>query len=212
MTNKPQPYDVNRALRELGRADRRLGRAIKKIGPCELDLKAMGNPYETLTEAIIYQQLSGKAAATIHGRVRALFPRRRIRPALVLEMDDASLRGAGLSRSKLAAIRDLSEKTLDRTIPTLARLKKMDDQEIVDRLVQVRGIGQWTVEMLLMFHLGRPDVMPNTDLGIRKGYQILHDLEEMPKPKELLSLTEHWRPWRSVASWYMYRLVDQRNP
>ena len=202
-------YDPDQAIAELSKADKKLGKAIRKIGEFQLSPERMAGTFETLTRCIIYQQLSGKAAGTIHGRVKDLFPRKRIKPELVLDMRDDDLRGAGMSRNKISAIRDLSEKTLDGTVPTLAKLKRMDDTEIIDRLVQVRGIGQWTVEMLLMFRLGRPDIMPATDLGIRKGYRVLEGMDEMPKPMELLSLTEHWTPWRSVASWYLYRIADQ---
>ncbi|MGK0190376.1 MAG: DNA-3-methyladenine glycosylase II, partial [Verrucomicrobiales bacterium] len=202
------PYDADQAIAELTKADKKLGKAMRKVGEFGLVPQRMAGTFETLTRAIIYQQLSGKAAGTIHGRVKDLFPRKRIKPELVLAMDKQELRGAGMSRNKIAAVRDLSEKTLEGTVPTLAKLKRMEDADIIDRLVQVRGIGQWTVEMLLMFRLCRPDIMPATDLGIRKGYKVLHGLDEMPKPADLFTLTEHWTPWRSVASWYLYRLAD----
>ena len=201
-------YDSNQAITELSIADKKLGKAIRKVGEFQLNPQRMTGPFEALARSIVYQQLSGKAAGTILGRVKELFPRKRIKPDLVLDMREENLRGAGMSRNKVAAFRDLSEKTLDGTVPTLARLRKMNDIEIIERLIQVRGIGQWTVEMLLMFHLGRPDVMPATDLGIRKGYMILEGMSELPKPSDLLSLTEHWKPWRSVASWYLYRIAD----
>ena len=201
-------YDASQAIRELSRADGKLGQVIREVGAFELKPRGVVNVFENLVKAIIYQQLSGRAARTIHERVKDLFPGKRIKPELVSGRSDEELRGAGLSRNKLLAIRDLSEKTLDATVPALVRLRKMDDEEIIQRLVQVRGIGRWTVEMFLMFHLGRPDVMPATDLGIRKGYMLLQGMGEMPKPKELRLHTEHWKPWRSVASWYLYRLVD----
>ena len=204
----PLLYDPKHAIAELAKADKKLGRAMRRLGPFELDAKSMGNPFQHLARAITYQQLSGKAAGTIFGRVKALFPRKHLKPQMVLDLPDGALRGAGLSRNKLAAFRDLAAKTLDGTVPTLTKLKRLSDVEVLERLVQVRGIGPWTVEMLLIFHLGRPDVLPSTDLGIRKGYKILEGREEMPTPKELLNLTEHWRPWRSVASWYLYRLAD----
>lgn len=202
------PYDPAQAIAELSKADRKLGRAIRRVGEFQLKPQRMEGTFETLARGIIYQQLSGKAAGTIHGRVKNLFPRKRIRPELVLDMEEQDLRDAGMSRNKIAAVRDLSVKTLNGTVPTLTKLKRMKDSEIIDRLVQVRGIGQWTVEMLLMFRLGRPDVMPTTDLGIRRGFMVLESLGEMPKPMELLALTQHWAPWRSVASWYLYRLAD----
>lgn len=205
----PLPYCPEKAVAALSKTDRKLGKAMRRIGEFQLTPQRMEGTFESLTRAIIYQQLSGKAAGTIHGRVKNLFPRRRIKPELILEMEDQVLRDAGMSRNKIAAVRDLSEKSLDGTVPPLAKLKRMEDSEIIDRLVQVRGIGQWTVEMLLMFRLCRPDIMPATDLGIRKGYAALHDLDEMPKPGDLLEETRHWAPWRSVASWYLYRLADQ---
>ena len=205
----PLLYDPQQALAELSKADKKLGKAMHRLGPFELDAKAMGNPFQHLARAITYQQLSGKAAETIFGRIKELFPRKHLKPQLVLDLPDEALRGAGLSRNKLAAFRDLAAKTLDGTVPTLTKLKSLSDDEIIERLVQVKGIGPWTVEMLLIFHLGRPDVLPSTDLGIRKGYRILQALDEMPTPKALLTLTEHWRPWRSVASWYLYRLADE---
>jgi DNA-3-methyladenine glycosylase II len=205
----PLSYDPNQAITELSKADKKLGKAIRKVGEFQLSPEKMTSPFEALARSIVYQQLSGKAAGTILGRVKELFPRKHIKPDLVLNMREEDLRGAGMSWNKIAAFRDLSEKTLDGTVPTLARLRKMNDSEIIDRLVLVRGIGQWTVEMLLMFHLGRPDIMPNTDLGIRKGYMVLEGKSELPKPSELLLLTEHWKPWRSVASWYLYRIADQ---
>ncbi len=205
------PYDPKTAIKELSRADRKLGQAIRRLGAFELELSPVGDPFEYLARAIVFQQLSGKAAATIHGRVEALFPRKRIRPQPLLDLPDEALRGAGLSRNKLAALRDLARHRLDRTVPTLKQLEKMADDEIIERLVQVRGIGRWTVEMLLLFRLGRPDIMPATDLGIQKGFAILHESPDLPKPKQLLEETLHWQPWRSVASWYLYRLTDQ-NP
>ena len=205
----PLDYDPQHAIAELSKADKKLGTAIRRLGPFELEPKSMGNPFQHLARAITFQQLSGKAAGTIFARVKDLFPRKHLKPQLVLDMPEESLRAAGLSRNKLAAIRDLAAKTLDGTVPTLAKLKSFSDEEILERLVQVRGVGPWTVEMLLIFHLGRPDILPSTDLGIRKGYQILENRKEMPTPKELLRLTEHWSPWRSVASWYLYRLADE---
>ena len=201
--------DPQQAIAEISKADRKLGKAMRRLGSFELDATSMRNPFQHLARAIIYHQLSGKAAGTIFSRVKDLFPRKHFKPQIVLDVPEEGLRGAGLSRNKLAAIRDLAVKTLDGTVPTLVKLKSMADAEIIERLVQVRGIGPWTVEMLLIFRLGRPDVLPNTDLSIRKGYRTLEGREEMPTPKELRTLTEHWRPLRSVASCYLYRLADK---
>lgn len=201
-------YDPDQAIAELSVADPRLGAAMAALGRFRLEQRTIQSPFQALAHAIIYQQLSGKAAATILGRVEALFPGNKLKPQLILETPDEDLRGAGMSRAKVAAFRDLAEKTLDGTVPGLAALMRMPDAAIIEHLVQVRGVGQWTIEMLLIFRLGRPDVMPATDLGIRKGFAELFELADLPKPIELLERTEHWRPWRSVASWYLWRMVD----
>jgi DNA-3-methyladenine glycosylase II len=166
-------------------------------------------PFDALAESIAYQQLSGKAAATIWKRVRALYPRRKyLDPRLVLKTPDKKLRGAGLSRSKVAAIKDLAAKTIDGTVPTARALAKMGDEEIIERLIQVRGIGRWTVEMLLLFDLARPDVWPVDDYGVRKGFAKIFGKRKLPKPKQLMKLGEKWRPHRSVAAWYFWRALD----
>jgi DNA-3-methyladenine glycosylase II len=172
----------------------------------------MQSPFQALLRAIVYQQLSGKAAATIFGRVKALYPGRHgLRPAAILETPDEVLRAAGMSRAKTAAVKDLAAKTLDGTVPAVAKLHRMDDAEILSRLVGVRGIGPWTVEMLLMFRLGRPDVLPVSDLGVRRGFMLTYETGEMPHAKHLLDHAECWRPYRSVASWYLWRAVDLHN-
>jgi DNA-3-methyladenine glycosylase II len=202
-------YDRKQALAKLRRADPRLAALIKQAGPFTLTPEKMDSPFMTLFKTIVYQQLSGKAAATILGRALAHFPTRRsCTPTAVLATPDAVFRAAGMSNAKVASVKDLSAKTLDGTVPTLARLGKMSDEEIISRLVQVRGIGVWSVEMLLMFRLGRPDVLPISDLGVRKGFMLTYGLSEMPTPKEVLAHGECWRPYRSVASWYMWRAVD----
>lgn len=166
-------------------------------------------PFDALAESIAYQQLSGKAAATIFGRVRALYPKRKwFSPELILATPDETFRAAGLSRSKTIAIKDLAAKTLDGTVPTRAALDRMNDEEIIARLTTVRGIGRWTVEMLLLFDLGRLDVWPVDDYGVRKGYAKTFRKKELPKPKELLAIGERWRPYRSVAAWYFWRALD----
>ena len=159
--------------------------------------------------AIIYQQLSGKAAATIHGRLLALFPDGDgLAPQPLLDAPDDLLRGAGLSRAKVAAVRDLAAKTLDGTVPPLDILKTLDDEAIIQRLTAVRGVGRWTAEMLLIFRLGRPDVLPIHDLGVRRGFQRTYGLDVLPPPKALHAHGERWRPYRSVASWYLWRAAD----
>ena len=166
-------------------------------------------PFDALAESIAYQQLSGKAAATIWKRVRALYPRRRyLDPHLVLKTPDEKFRAAGLSRSKVAALKDLAAKTIDGTVPSARALAKMSDEEIIERLITVRGIGRWTVEMLLLFDLGRPDVWPVHDYGVQKGFAKTFGRRKLPKPKQLMKLGEKFRPHRSVAAWYFWRALD----
>src|SRR5215204_385923 len=201
-------YDAGAAVKHLGKADPVLARLMKRAGPFALQTRNMHNPFEALARNIVFQQLHGSAAEAIHRRVIALFGGGRLRPQDVLGAVDEELRGVGLSGAKTAALKDLAAKTLDGTVPTLARLKRMHDEEIVERLTQVRGIGRWTVEMLLMFRLGRPDVLPVGDFAVRKGFMVAYGLDEMPKPKALELHAEAWRPYRSVASWYMWRALE----
>lgn len=182
---------------------------ITQVGPFTVRPGKLVRPFDALAESIAYQQLHGKAAATIFGRVRALYPRRKwFSPQLVIATPDEKFRGAGLSRSKTVAIKDLAAKTLDGTVPTRAALDRMSDEEIIARLTTVRGIGRWTVEMLLLFDLGRLDVWPVDDYGVRKGYAKTFRKRELPKPKELHAIGEKWRPYRSVAAWYFWRALD----
>lgn len=201
-------YDPGEAVQYLASVDSTLGRLIERAGPFNLPIRRMHNPFEALARNIIYQQLHGNAAAAIHQRVLALFGKQKLSPQDILEASEESLRGAGLSGAKLAAIKDLAAKTLDGTVPTLARLRRMDDEEIIEKLIQVHGIGRWTVEMLLMFRLGRPDVLPVGDFAVRKGFSIVYGLKDLPKPKELIHYGERWKPFRSVASWYMWRVHE----
>jgi DNA-3-methyladenine glycosylase II len=166
-------------------------------------------PFDALAESIAYQQLTGKAAATIFGRVRALYPKRKwLDPNQLLATPDEALRAAGLSRAKTAALKDLAAKTIDGTVPSGRALLRMTDDEIITRLTTVRGIGRWTVEMLLLFDLGRPDVWPVDDYGVRKGFAKTFRRRELPTPKQLMKLGEKWRPYRSVAAWYFWRALD----
>ena len=202
-------FDPDEAVARLRRRDRRLARIIDRAGPFTLQPARMVSPYASLLRAIVGQQLSGKAAETIFGRVAALHPdRKRLSPEALRSIPDEALRGAGLSRNKLLALRDLADKTLDGTVPTMRKLRAMDDAAIVERLTAVRGIGVWTVEMMLMFKLGRPDVLPIDDLGVRQGFMHTYGLDAMPKPREVVERAEPWRPFRSVGSWYMWRAVE----
>src|SRR5438552_7406211 len=166
-------------------------------------------PFDALAESIAYQQLSGKAAATIFGRVRALYPRQKyLDPEKILATPDDSFRAAGLSRSKIAALKDLAAKTIDGTVPSARAIAQMSDEEIIVRLTEVRGIGRWTVEMLLLFDLGRPDVWPVDDYGVRKGFAKIFGRRKLPTPKQLMKCGKKWRPYRPSAAWYFSRALD----
>jgi len=202
-------FDSVRAIEHLRRADAKLAAFIDRIGPYRLDLKDTHNSFMALAEAIAYQQLTGKAAATIFARFRALYPRRRFpKPADVLATPDTVLRQAGLSRAKVLALKDLAEKVQSRVVPSVAALRKMSDQEIVERITSVRGVGRWTAEMLLIFRLGRPDVLPIGDYGIRKGFAQVLGKSVLPTPAALEMHGERWRPYRTVASWYLWRVLE----
>jgi len=203
------PFDHVEAVEHVSRKDARLGRLIESIGPMQLRVAHLQSPFQALAESIVYQQLSGYAAGAILARVVALFkPRKFPRPGDLLAMPDERLRAAGLSRGKIAALRDLATKTIDGTVPQMRELRKLSDEEIVERLSAVRGIGRWTAEMLLIFRLGRPDVLPATDYGVRKGFAKVYRRKELPTPKELLAAGEKWRPYRTVASWYFWRALE----
>ena len=208
MAARRYPFDARAAAAALCETDPALGRAIAAFGPFAMRRQSMRTPFEALLRAIVYQQLSGRAAGAIHARVLALFVGGVPTPGALASMSDERLREAGLSRAKARAVRDLADKTLARVVPGTRTLRRMADDEIVARLVQVRGIGRWTVEMLLISHLARPDVLPATDLGIRRGFARLHDLAALPEPADLLAHGERWRPWRTVASWYLWRSAD----
>ena len=195
------------AIKHLRRADPVLGAIIERVGACRLEARRSGTLYEALVRSIVFQQLSGKAARTIHDRFRALYPRHRPRPELVLATDESLLRAAGLSRQKIGYLRDLSARVADRSLP-LAHLGRLPDDAIIEHLVQVKGIGRWTVQMFLMFRLGRPDVLPELDLGVQNAIQRAYGLRKRPTPKDVLRIGEPWRPYASVASWYMWRSLE----
>jgi 3-methyladenine DNA glycosylase/8-oxoguanine DNA glycosylase len=220
----PKKVDHSAACEHLSRVDRKLAHIIARYGPCHLQRETTQSIFEALLESIIYQQLNGKVAATITERVKALFPEntKRLRtrrglvagfpsPEQILGASEEYLRSAGLSRAKMLAIRDLAAKTQDGTVPTLKAAHRMSDEELIERLDTVRGIGRWTVEMLLIFSLGRPDVLPVDDYGVRKGFAKLHKMTALPKPQDLLAYGERWRPYRSVASWYMWRAAEMKD-
>jgi DNA-3-methyladenine glycosylase II len=202
--------DHGKAHRHLANTDPRMAQLIARSRRYNIAPAISIRPFDALAESIAYQQLSGKAAATIFGRVRALYPKRkRLDPEQLLATPDETLRAAGLSRAKTAALKDLAAKTIDGTVPSSRALLRMSDDEIIARLTQVRGIGRWTVEMLLLFDLGRPDVWPVDDYGVRKGFAKTFGRRKLPTPKQLMKIGEKWRPYRSVAAWYFWRALDQ---
>ena len=194
----------------LSRIDQRLASLIARSRRYEIEPNPKVRTFDSLAESIAYQQLNGKAAATIWGRVRAIFPKPKfLEPQAVLKTPDEVLRAAGLSRSKVAALKDLAAKTIDGTVPTARAMARMTDDEIVQRLVQVRGIGRWTVEMLLLFDLGRPDVWPVHDYGVRKGFAKIFGKRKLPTPKQMVKLGARFAPYRSALAWYCWRALDE---
>jgi methylated-DNA-[protein]-cysteine S-methyltransferase len=204
-------FDPVFALEYLSGCDPILGRLIAEIGPFRMRLKRAPEIFPALAESIVYQQLHGKAAAAIFARLRGLFPYAPESPTAeqILRTPDAQLRGAGLSQGKLLSLRDLAKKTVEGVIPTLAEAQRMENEAVIERLTQVRGIGRWTVEMLLMFRLGRPDILPVDDFGVRKGFAVAYHKREMPAPKALAKFGERWKPYRTVASWYFWRAAER---
>jgi DNA-3-methyladenine glycosylase II len=224
-TPRAPRYDSTAAIAQLSAADPKLGRLIERAGPYTLRVSSGLSPFEALVESIIYQQLHGKAAATIHKRMLESFHPVcgiGVHPSAqhLLDCPNEQLRAAGLSKNKMLALRDLAAKTLDGTVPTLARIRRMSDEEIIEHLTQVRGIGRWTVEMLLMFRLGRPDVFPVSDYGVRKGFALTFlglkptakvVPSDLPSAEVMHRRGKKWAPWRTIASWYMWRACDLAN-
>jgi 3-methyladenine DNA glycosylase/8-oxoguanine DNA glycosylase len=203
-------FDLAEAIRHLSERDEKLKALISDLAPFQIEYEDVDSPYEILLESIAYQSISGKAAATIYGRIKALGENGRPpNPAKMLQIPAKKLRKAGLSGAKVAAFRDLAKKTIEGIVPTLEEAQSLSDQELVDRLISVRGIGAWTVEMFLIFRLGRPDVLPIHDLGVKKGWSVAYNKKHMPTPKNLLKFGERWRPYRTVASWYMWRAFER---
>jgi 3-methyladenine DNA glycosylase/8-oxoguanine DNA glycosylase len=203
-------FELSNAIRHLSERDETLRSLIADVAPFHIDVADAQSPYEVLLESIAYQSISGKAAATIFGRIKALgTDARPPSPQQMLKLPGKKLRKAGLSGAKVLAMKDLAQKTLDGIVPTHDEALQLSDDELVERLVSVRGIGAWTVEMFLIFRLGRPDVLPIHDLGVKKGWSVAYGKKHMPKPKELLEFGERWRPYRTVASWYMWRAFER---
>jgi DNA-3-methyladenine glycosylase II len=206
----PLPFDLAEATRQLSAKDEKLAVLIAETAPFQTDMDSTQSPYEALMESIAYQSISGKAAATIFARIRALGSNGRApSPEQMIKLRTSTLRKAGLSGAKVLAMKDLARKTIDGVVPTREQAEKMSDDELVERLDSVRGIGAWTVEMFLIFNLGRPDVLPIHDLGVKKGWSVTYGKKHMPKPKELLAFGERWRPYRTIASWYMWRAFER---
>jgi DNA-3-methyladenine glycosylase II len=214
---RPVRYDTTLALQQLAAADAGLAALIERVGPFMLRVKSTHSPFEALLESILYQQLHANAARAILGRLLAGFGDVHPQPEQLLAAPEEMLRAAGLSRSKLLSLRDLAAKTIDGTVPSLSVIRRLPDAAIIERLSQVRGIGTWTAEMLLIFRLGRPDVFPVTDYGVRKGYLLTFGkvkpsktitADMLPKPEQMERRAARWKPWRSVASWYLWRACE----
>jgi DNA-3-methyladenine glycosylase II len=201
---------VTLARRHLGAAEPAFAPLIKRIGPCRLKPEREREPFEALLRAIAHQQLHARAAEAILGRFLALYPASCFpRPEEILLTDVKALKGCGWSENKIAAIHDLCRKAIDGTVPTRRAAMRLDDAALIERLTTVRGIGRWTVEMLLIFNLGRPDVLPTDDFGVQEGYRILQGLDARPKPKALAAIGACWAPYRSTAAWYLWRAADE---
>ena len=197
------------ALRHLSRADPVMRALIRRTGPCTITIQRRWSPFQSLVRAVVYQQLHGRAAAAIFGRLVALFDATGFpSPEAVLAMRPRRMRGAGLSRAKVRAIKDIARKAEAGTVPPRRVVARWGDDEIVERLTEARGVGRWTVEMLLIFTLGRQDVLPADDYGVRDGYRAAYGLKALPSPKALLEYGERWRPHRTTAAWYLWRAAE----
>jgi len=205
----PLPYSPTKAIRHLSAVDSQMRDLIELVGPFKLKFEFSISPFQSLLRAIVFQQLATSAATAIYQRFQSLFvDPGAITPQQVLALSPDLLSKAGLSRAKCAAVLDLSDKCVERLIPDTEGMAAMSDSELIACLSSVRGIGPWTAEIMLLHRLARPDILPTTDLGIRKGYQLAYQLDELPTPKALLQDTSHWSPFRSVASWYLWRATD----
>jgi len=207
--NEGLGFEPASAVDHLRARDETLARIIDSVGPFRLQPMGASSIFAALARAIVYQQLTGKAAATIFARFCGLFPDTDPTAGQVLAASEDELRGAGLSRSNLLSLRDLAGKTVSGDIPTLVEVRHMEDEAIIERLTSVRGIGRWTVEMLLIFGLGRPDVLPADDYGIRKGFARTYTQGELPARKDVETYGFRWKPYRTVASWYLWRVAEQ---
>ena len=197
------------ALKHLSSVDPVMRKLIAEVGPCELRHEPWRSPFQSLVQAVAHQQLNGTAANTILTRFKKLFPGRKFpKPEDLAKVTDEQIRACGFSFAKILAIRDIAEKTLSGVVPTSRQIAKLSDDEIIERLTEVRGVGRWTVEMLLIFQLGREDVLPADDFGVRTGFRLAYKKREMPKPKALLKYGERWHPHATTAAWYLWRAAD----
>lgn len=201
------PFDASAAMKHVVANDPELAPLVARV-PYAIELSPSLSLFDALARSIVYQQLSGKAAGTIHARFRMLFAAGRPSAEGLAKLTDAQLRGAGLSANKAKALRDLGDKVRRKKLPTLEQLRELDDETIISKLTEVRGIGRWTVQMLLMFRLGRPDVLPIDDYGVRKGFQKLYGTRDLPSAARITKHAARWAPYRSVGSWYMWRATE----
>ncbi len=207
MSTKSTPKHARAAVAHLRKADPVLARVIERVGPCRLEVRAEGTHFHALLRSVLWQQLSGKAAQTIHDRLRAIYGGRDPEPLELLATPEETLRAAGVSRQKQSYLKDLAAKVAEGAVQ-LHEVEALSDEEIVAAFTQVKGVGTWTVQMFLLFRLGRPDVLPCADLGIQKGIQRAFALPALPKPADVLERGALWRPYASVASWYLWRSLD----
>ena len=204
--------DTAKAIRHLKKVDPDLAEVIRNVGPCDLKPDKSRTIYASLVRSIVYQQLTGKVAGIIFGRLLDLFPCKKFpTPESILALPIDTLRGVGLSNQKTQYIRNIAQAAIDGVVPDSRKANRMSDDELVDQLTSIKGVGRWTVEMLLIFRLGRPDVLPATDYGVQKGFALAKRLVDHPKPKELLAAGECWAPYRTVAAWYLWRTADTVN-
>jgi len=200
---------LDEAVLHLHTVDKKLSKLMHQVGACKILINEIQSPFEALAESIVYQQLTGKAAGTIFGRVKASFQNQdALDPHEVLAVEEAVLRTAGCSRAKTLALKDLALKATEGYLPSLSDMHEMSDQELIECLSAIRGIGRWTVEMLLIFRLGRMDVLPCTDYGIRKGFMVTYGLDDLPTPAQITKKAERWKPFRTVGSWYLWRALE----
>ena len=196
-----------KAINHLTKTDESLGEIIRRVGPCRLAMQTDGSHFGHIMRSIVYQQLSGKAAATIFSRVVALYPNQELTPAAVMKTPHAKLRAAGLSERKAQYVVELAARTHSGEL-AVESLHELDDDAVIDTLVKVRGIGRWTAQMVLMFRLGRPDILPELDLGVQKAVQKMRRMRKLPTPEKLQKIGESWAPYRTVASWYLWRSLE----